>query len=99
MGSNQFNASEIVSLFLQVNMKDGKVNLDPQFVLLQSGRIHGDIPFEIVKESWNKNAEIRNIVYKLNFANFSPGEYMLDIRLMNALNDQVIEKRILINLL
>lgn len=99
MGSNQFNANEDVSLFLQVNTKDEKRRLNPQFVLLQNDRIQSKIPFETMKESWNKKAEIRNIIFKLNFANFSPGEYMLDIRLMNALNDQVIEKRILINLL
>ncbi len=99
MGSNKFNASENVSLFLQINMREEEITLDPEFVLLQNDMIQGNIPFETIKESWNKKAEIRNIAYKLNFVNFSPGEYNLDVRLMNALNDQVIEKRILINLL
>ena len=99
MGSNQFNANENVSLFLQVNMKDEKAKLNPQFVLLRNERTHGNIPFEIIKESWNKKANIRNIIYKLNFASLSPGEYNLNVRLINALNEQVIEKRILINLL
>ena len=99
MGSNQFNANEDVSLFLQVNTKDEKAKLNPQFVLLRNERTHGNIPFEIIKESWNKKANIRNIVYKLNFASLSPGEYNLNVRLINALNEQVIEKRILINLL
>jgi len=99
MGSNKFNASENVSLFLQVNMRDGEIRLDPEFVLLQNNMIQSKIPFETIKESWNKKAEIRNIVYKLNFAGLLPGEYNLDVRLINVLNDQVIEKRILINLL
>ena len=99
MGSNQFNANENVSLFLQVNMKDEKVKLDPQLVLLQNGRIHGNIPFETIKESWNKKAKIRNIIYKLNFANFSPGEYILDIRSANPIIYKVFEKRVLINIL
>jgi len=99
MGSNKFNASENVSLFLQVNMRDGEIRLDPEFVLLQNNMIQSKIPFETIKESWNKKAEIRNIVYKLNFASLSPGEYNLNVRLINALNEQVIEKRILINLL
>jgi len=99
MGSNQFNANENVSLFLQVNMKDEKVKLDPQLVLLQNGRIHGNIPFETIKESWNKKAKIRNIIYKLNFVNFSPGGYILDIRLTSPPINKVFEKRVLINIL
>jgi hypothetical protein len=99
MGSNQFNASENFALFLQVNMKDGNINLEPEFVLLQNDMIQSKIPFETIRESWNKKAEIRNMVYQLNLAELSPGEYNLEVKLTNDLNDQVIEKRIRINIL
>ena len=99
IGSNRFFASENVALFLQVDMKDGEISLDSEFILLQNDMIQSKIPFEEIKESWNKKAKIRNIVYKLNLAGLSPGEYNLEVKLTNDLNDQVIEKRILINIL
>lgn len=99
MRSNQFTAKEDVSLFLQLNTKDEKAKLNPQFVLLQNERVIGNIPFETIKESWNKKAKIRNIIYRLNLANFSPGEYNLEVRLTNVLNDQLIKKNILINII
>jgi VWFA-related protein len=99
LGLNQFKRREDISLFLQVYSPQTKAAFKPRFSLVQNGKEQGILLSEVVDESWNKKAGVWNVVFKLNFENFSEGEYALIIRLVDSSMKQEIEENIQIKIL
>ncbi len=99
MGSNQFSREENISLFIQVFTSQKEVEFTPQFPLFQNDIEVGIVPVEVVKKSRNKKANILNVIFNLDFRNFTKGDYALKISLTDSMNKQRIEKRLLVKII
>jgi VWFA-related protein len=99
MGSNQFRNRQDISLFIQVYSPIEKPEFAPQFSLFQNGRELGDVPGEVFKESWNKKAKISNLLFNLNFSRYPRGIYLLNIKLVDSLNNQILHKDVEIRII
>jgi len=77
---NIFRRQANVALLTQFFVPDKKVSIEPRFVLVQRGQEKGEVPAEIIDKSWNKNASLWSIVYKLDVRTIPPGSYGLGIK-------------------
>jgi VWFA-related protein len=94
MGSNMFRPRKDIALFLQVYAQNKNTQIEPEFSLIQMGDERGTLPFQTVKQSWDKNAKVWNCVYTLDFHRVSKGDYSLGIRLLNKQKKTKSEKNI-----
>lgn len=92
MGLNNFSQGEKISLFLQVYPSQKEDIFRPQFSLFRNEEELGNVLSEVVDESWNKKANIRNYVFALDFNDFSRGEYVLKIKLTDPSEKEIEEK-------
>jgi len=94
MGSNMFRPRKDIALFLQVYAQQKGADFEPEFALIQTGGERGNLPFQAVERSWNKNAKVWNCVYTLDFQTVPKGDYFLSIRLGNQEKKTESEKNI-----
>lgn len=98
-GLNQFRRRKDISLFLQVFSPQKKALFNPRFSLIQDGKVIGSLPAEVVEKSWNRKAGIWDAVFSLNFENFSEGEYILSIKLIDPSENLEIKKELRIEII
>jgi len=94
MGSNMFRPRKDIALFLQVYAQNKNIQVEPEFSLIQTGGERGNLPFQAVEQSWDKNAKVWNCVYTLDFQTVPKGDYSLGIRLLNQQMKTKSEKNI-----
>ena len=94
MGSNMFRPRKDIALFLQVYAQQKDADFEPEFALIQRGGERGNLPFQAVEQSWDKNAKVWNCVYTLDFHGVPKGDYSLGIRLLNQQMKTKSEKNI-----
>jgi len=98
LATNQFYRDRIY-LFLQVYSENNRSNLKPHFELTNGDVFQGNLEGRIVKEAWNKKANIRNLIIQLNFLKFNPGEYFLNIKMGDETLSEAPRRKIKIRLL
>ena len=98
LATNQFYRDRIY-LFLQVYSENNRSHLKPHFELTNGDVFQGNLEGRIVKEAWNKKANIRNMIIQLNFLKFNPGEYFLNIKMGDETLSEAPSRRIKIRLL
>jgi VWFA-related protein len=94
MGSNMFRPRKEIALFLQLYAQQKDINPQPEFALTQMGEKKAALSFQTVEQSWDKKANVWNLVYTLDFQTIPKGDYILDIRLLNPQNKTESEKNI-----
>jgi VWFA-related protein len=83
MGSNMFRPRKDIALFLQVYAQNKNIQLEPEFFIKQAGDEKRALPFQVVAQTWDKNAKIWNCVYTLDFQKITKGDYSFGIRFSN----------------
>lgn len=99
MGTEEFNAQRDVFLLMQVYSSEDKDNLVPEFELIQDEEVLGKPESVLIKESWNKKAKVKNLLFKMNFHAFKQGEYTFTIKTMDEDSIEKAQRKLRIKLL
>jgi hypothetical protein len=92
MGTNMFKSRKNIALFLQVSTQNKNIQVAPEFSLFQTAEEKSVLPFQVVEQSWDKNAKVWNCVYTLDFQTVPKGDYSLGIHLLNSRKETESEK-------
>lgn len=99
MGTEEFNSKRDVFLLLQVYSNEDRDNLVPEFELYQYEEVPGKPESVLIKESWNKKAKVKNLLFKMNFHVFNRGDYTLTIKMIDEDSIEKTQRKLKIKLL
>jgi VWFA-related protein len=78
---NQFQRMQDASVFLQVFIPQGKIEISPEVEISGEGRLTQHLPGELVAESWNEESNVWSGIFNLNLKNVIFGDYSLKVEI------------------
>jgi VWFA-related protein len=79
--TNRFQRMQDASVFLQIFLPQGKLEVQPRFKVSGEGRLTQRVPAEIVAETWNKKTKIWSGIFNLQLRTVIFGEYTLKVEI------------------
>jgi VWFA-related protein len=79
--TNRFQRMQDASVFLQIYLPQGKVEVSPKFIVSGEDRLTQRIPGELIAEEWNKKSKVWSALYNLQLRNVIYGEYTLTVEI------------------
>ena len=76
---NQFQRMQDASVFLQVYLPQGKIKVQPKFIVSRKGRPSQSVPGEVVAETWNKKSKVWSGIFNLDLRTLFPADYSLKV--------------------
>ncbi|MDH5203451.1 MAG: VWA domain-containing protein [Nitrospirota bacterium] len=92
--TNRFQEIQDASVFLQVFVPQGKIDISPQFKISGNGRFIQHIAGELVTESWNKESKVWSGIFNLNLENVMFGDYILKAEILLSEEGPVLSKEL-----
>lgn len=90
--TSRFQRRQNASIFLQVYVPQGKIELHPRFKVSGEGRLAQEIQGEMVGESWDKESNIWNGIFNLNLTGVLFGDYTLKVEIPLSEEGLVLNK-------
>ena len=78
---NQFQQMQDASVFIQVFVPQGKIEISPTFEISGEGRLAQRLPVGFVAESWNEESNVWSGIFNLNLENVIFGDYILKVKI------------------
>ncbi len=82
--TNRFQRMQDASVFLQIHLPQGKVEVSPKFVVSGEDRLTQRIPGELVAKEWNKKSKMWKGLFNLQLRNVIYGEYTLTVEIPDS---------------
>ncbi len=92
--TNRFQRRQNASIFLQVYVPQGQIELHPGFKVSGEGRLAQKIQAEIVGESWDKRSNIWNGIFNLSLTSVLFGDYTLKVEIPLSEEGLVLSKEV-----
>jgi len=92
--TNKFQRMQDASVFLQIHLPQGKMELNPKFKISGKGRLRQRIPAEIVAEYWNKKSKVWSGIFNLNLRSVIFGDYSLEVEIPVSEGAPVLSKEV-----
>ena len=77
--TRQFKQQEDVSVFMQIYLPKGKIEIQPEFIVAGKDNLSNRIQGELIAESWNNRSKVWSGIFKLNLDTVNVGESTLKI--------------------
>jgi len=97
--ANQFQRMQDASVFLQVFVPQGKIEISPKFEISGEGRLTQRIPGELIAESWNKKSKVWSGIFNLNLRAVIFGDYTLKVEIPVSEEGPALTKEVKLNIL
>jgi len=92
--TNRFQRMQKASIFLQIYLPRGKVDLDPKFEVSGEERLGQQVYGEMVAESWNTKSNILSVLFNLDLRGVIFGDYILRIEIPLSGEDRILCKEV-----
>jgi len=92
--TNQFLKMQNASVFLQLFIPQGKIEISPGFEISGEGRLTQQVLGKMVAESWNERSNVWSGILNLDLSSLPPGDYTLKVNLPVYEEDPVLSKEV-----
>lgn len=92
--AGRFQRMQDASVFIQVYLPQGKMNVPPQFSVIRKDGIALPVQGEIAAESWDKKSKIWSGIFNLDLQMVFPGEYSLKVAFPVSKEGPALSKKV-----
>ena len=92
--TNQFKQWEGASVFIQICLPSGKIDVQPEFSAVGEDKFLNTLQAELLAETWTEKADIWSGIYKLELFDLNPGENSLYVVFPEKEDGDILNKEI-----
>jgi VWFA-related protein len=92
--TNQFHRMQNASIFLQVFIPHGRIEISPRFEISGEGKLNQRIPGKLVAESWNQKLKVWSGIFNLELENVIFGDYILKAEISLSEEGPLLSKEV-----
>lgn len=92
--TNRFQRMQDVSVFLQIYLPQGKIEIHPKFAASREGGDSQPLSAEMGAESWDKKTKVWSAIFNLDLRSVIFGEYILEVEVPVSEEGPLLSKEV-----